>query len=152
MSGGKKYNPLKGQLAMVRAALKNVGVWRSVQKQKKESCALVNYKTCKQLPLGDSTAKAIIKLRHKWSIHIMVTGYNGIDHYMKSEVIHCKNPMYQAELAEYLDKEHKEFARREMNPDHWTDMCWLAVPNGDELNEDQLAELINKLGVWNEHI
>ena len=90
MSKRKKHNPLKGQLAMVRAALKNVGVWRSVQKQGEGECELVNYKTCKQLPLGKSTSRAIIELRHKWAMHIMVTGYNGIDHYMKSEVIHCK--------------------------------------------------------------
>lgn len=144
----KKHNPLKGKLLMVKQGLKNIGVFRSVQKQEQGSCEVINYKSGNRVDMGQSMARAIIELRHKWTIHIMALGWNGFDHYMKSETIECTNPMFQAELADYLDKEHKAFVKREMNPDHLTDLCWVAIPNGDDLNENELGELLDKLNIW----
>jgi len=144
----KKYNPLKGKLVMVNHALKSIGVFRSTQTQEDGECEVIDYKKGKRVHMGKSMAKAIVGLRHKWTIHIAAIGNNGFDDYIKSEVIECKHEMYQADLAEYLDKEHKKFIEKEMNPDHLRNVAWLAIPCGGEISESDFGELMSKMGAW----
>ena len=77
---------------------------------------------------------------------MLAIGFDGNRNYFKCEVAEPDREMYQADLAEYLDVEHKRFVEKEFNQKHLTNVAWLAVPNGIELSESELDNLITLRG------
>lgn len=148
MKRNKKYNRMKSALKMAERGLKNLGVWRSVKKETNYTAELVNYKTGGDVEVTQTIANTIINIRHKWCIHMLGIGFDGNRHYFKSEVAIPDREMYQADLSEYLDTEHKRFIDQEFNSNHLTNVAWLAVPNGVELTEEELSHLIDKREAW----
>ena len=148
----KKYNPMKGALASARVGLKNLAVWHSQKTESDYTAELVNVKTYRTIPVGESTVFAITKIRHKWQVLLLAISIdNDGRKYFKVDPVQVVNEMYQSDLAEYLDKRHKDFVSKSFNKNHLTNVAWVAVPNGfeaDKITDQQIDELITEKGAW----
>ena len=109
---------------------------------------LINYKSGQDVEINNTLANTIIKLRHKWVIHMLAIGSDGTRSYFKSAVAIPDREMYQRDLSEFLNEEHKEFVRKEFNKKHLTNVAWIAIPNGVELTEKELEFVIDAKGAW----
>lgn len=143
----KKFNPLKQMKKVASYGLRNVGVFKSLQRHQDGDCEVVNYKKAKTIDIDQSTAGAIIGVRHKWVVHIGAIGHNGFDTYLKQAVINLPYECFQSEIAGVLDKEHRAFVEREINKEHLMDIVWLALPVGEELSEQEFGEFLEGMGV-----
>ena len=148
MGRKKKYNPVKSALSLARSSLKNVGVWHSVREKGGSYAQLINYKNGKEVAITSSLANMITNIRHNWIIHMMAIGHDGTRSYFKSEVAIPDRPMLQANLSSFLDKKHREFVKTEFNSKHLTNVAWIAIPNGVELNEKEIAFVIDQKKAW----
>ena len=143
----KKFNPLKQMKKIASYGLKNLGVFKSLQKHSDGKCEAVNYRKCKSIEIGQSTAAAIVNIRHKWIVHIGAIGNNGFDSYLKQAVVTLPYECFQSEIADALDKEHRKFVDKEINKDQLKDIVWLALPTGNELSEQEFGEFLEGMGV-----
>ena len=143
----KKFNPIKQAQKVSKYALKNLGVFRSLQRHEQGTCEIVNYKHCNPITVSKSVSSAISNLRHNWVVHIGAIGFNGFDRYLKSAVADIPHEVFQREIAESLDKQHRSFVEREINKDHLQDVVWLALPVGEELTEQEFGEFLENVGV-----
>ena len=66
----KKYNPVEGAKRAARMGLKNLAVWHSQKTESDYTAELVNVKTYRTIPVGESTVFAITKIRHNWQVYI----------------------------------------------------------------------------------
>lgn len=144
----KKYNAWSNAVKLARVGLKNLGVWRSVRDNEQYSAELVNYKTGKLIKVTQSMASIIINIRHRWTIHMLAIGFDGTRNYFKCEVAQPKHEMLQADLAEYLDVEHRRFVETEFNKSHLTNVAWLAIPNGVELENEEISAFLDRVEAW----
>lgn len=147
-----KYSPIKGAIKSAKVGLKNLGVWHSERTESEYTAEVVNYKYVKDEPLGQSLAYAIMNIRHKWQILLLAIGEddNG-KKYFKVDPVQIKHEMYQSDLAEYLDKRHKDFIAKSFNKNHLTNIAWLAAPNGeqaDSITDEMLDRLITYKKAW----
>ena len=147
-----KYNPIKGAIKSAKVGLKNLGVWHSERTESEYTAEVVNYKFIKDEPLGQSLAYAIMNIRHKWQILLLAIGEddNG-KKYFKVDPVQIKHEMYQSDLAEYLDKRHKDFIAKSFNKNHLTNIAWLAVMVGeqaDSITDEMLDSLITYKKAW----
>ncbi|QAY18011.1 hypothetical protein [Pseudoalteromonas phage C7] len=149
---GKKYNPVEAAKRAARVGLKNLAVWHSHNTESDYTAELVNVKSYKTIPVGESTVFAITKIKHKWQVLLLAIGEDGSGKkYFKVDPVQIINEMYQSDLAEYLDARHKDFVAKSFNKNHLTNVAWLAVPNGfeaDKLTDRQIDELITAKGAW----
>ena len=148
----KKYNPIEGAKRAARMGLKNLAVWHSQKTESDYTAELVNVKTYRTIPVGESTVFAITKIRHKWQVLLLAIGIdNDGRKYFKVDPVQVVNEMYQSDLAEYLDKRHKGFVAKSFNKNHLTNVAWIAVPNGfeaDKITDQQIDELITEKEAW----
>lgn len=147
-----KYNPIKGAVKSAKVGLKNLGVWHSERTESEYTAEVVNYKRIKDEPLGQSLAYAIMNIRHKWQILLLAIGEDDSGKkYFKVDPVQIKHEMYQADLAEYLDKRHKDFIAKSFNKNHLTNIAWLAVMVGeqaDSITDEMLDRLITYKKAW----
>ncbi len=146
----KKYNKMKVALASARLGLKNLAVFHS-QKDAGEqfSCTCLNFKTAKKVLVGKSMALAIADIRHKWNVHLIASGIesNGKKRFEVDQVP-ITEPLLQSDLIEYLDWRHKELAESFKNRNQLTNVSWLAVPNGDEISDEQIDIILTNNEAW----
>ncbi|APC46255.1 hypothetical protein [Pseudoalteromonas phage PHS3] len=146
----KKYNKMKGALASARVGLKNLAVFHSQKDSgEKYTCLCVNFKTGEQIKVGQSMAFAISEIRHKWNIHLIASGKesNGKTRFEVDQVP-ITEPLLQSDLVEYLDWRHKEHAANFEKRNELTNVSWLAVPNGDDITNEQIDLILTKYGAW----
>lgn len=148
----KKYNKMKGALASARVGLRNLGVWHSQRTESEYTAEVVNYKTLKSEDVGRSMVFAITNIRHNWQILLLAIGEddNG-KKYFKVDPVQIKHEMFQSDLAEYLDKRHKDFIAKSFNKNHLTNVAWLAVMIGsdaDKITDKMLDDLITFKNAW----
>ena len=150
MSRGKKYNSMKGALASARAGLRNLSVFHSQKSDnEKYTCLCVNFKTTEQISVGPSMAFAIGEIRHKWNVHLIATGIDSDGkRYFKVDAVPLSEPLLQSDLVEYLDWRHKDFVEKSFNKAHLTNVAWLAVPNGDDISNEQIDAILTKYKAW----
>ena len=146
----KKYNKMKGALASARVGLKNLAVFHSQKDSgEKYTCLCVNFKTGEQIQVGQSMAFAISEIRHKWNIHLIASGKesNGKTRF-EIEQVPITEPLLQSDLVEYLDWRHKDHAANFERRNELTNVSWLAVPNGDDITNEQIDLILTKYGAW----
>lgn len=146
----KKYNKMKGGLAIARVGLKNLAVFHSQKDSgEKYTCMCVNFKTGEQIKVGQSLAFAIGKIRHKWNIHLIASGKesNGKERFEVDQAP-ITEPLLQSDLVEYLDWRHKEHADNFQKRNELTNVSWFAVPNGDDITNEQIDLILTKYGAW----
>ena len=146
----KKYNKMKGALASARVGLKSLAVFHSQKDSgEKYTCMCVNFKTGDQIQVGQSLAFAIGKIRHKWNIHLIASGKesNGKARFEVDQVP-ITEPLLQSDLVEYLDWRHKDHAANFQKRNELTNVAWLAVPNGDDITNEQIDLILTKYGAW----
>lgn len=146
----KKYNAMSGALAAARRGLKNLAVFHSKKDcDKKFTCIMVNYKTAKQVTVGQSMAFAVGEIKHKWSIHMLAIGVesNGKKRFEVEEVA-LPEPLFQHQLVDYLNEHHEALRVKFEERNKLTNLAWLAVPNGDSIDNDQIDAILTKYGAW----
>ena len=75
MKHNKKYNKMKGALAFARLGLKDLAVWHDEKSDAEYTSEIINYKRCRSIDIGLSMVNAIIKVKHKWNIHLIAIGH-----------------------------------------------------------------------------
>ncbi len=146
----KKYNKMKGALASARLGLRNLAVFHSQKDAGKQfTCICLNFKTGNNIALGKSMAFAISEIRHKWNIHLIASGVesNGKKRFEVDQVP-ITQPLLQSDLVEYLDWRHKDLAENFKKRNELTNVSWLAVPNGDEITNEQIDLILTKYKAW----
>lgn len=143
---------MKGAIKSAKVGLRNLCVWHSQRTESEYTAEVVNYKTLKSEDVGRSMVFAITKVRHKWQILLLAIGEddNG-KKYFKVDPVQIKHEMFQSDLAEYLDKRHKDFIAKSFNKNHLTNVAWLAVPNGSEadaITDEMIDKLITHKDAW----
>ena len=143
---------MKGALKSAKVGLRNLGVWHSQRTESDYTAEVINYKTLKKEDVGPSMVFAITKVRHLWQMLLLAIGEddNG-KKYFKVDPVQIKHEMYQSDLAEYLDKRHKDFIAKSFNKNHLTNVAWLAVPNGqaaDSITDEQIDKIITANEAW----
>lgn len=141
---------MKGALAAARLGLKNLAVFHSKKDTGKTfTCTMINFKTAKQVIVGQSMAFAVSEIKHKWSIHMIAIGTesNGKKRFEVEEVV-LPEPLFQHQLVDYLNDQHEalrvEFEKR----NKLTNLAWLAVPNGDSISNEQIDAILTKYEAW----
>ena len=146
----KKHNKMKGALACAKVGLKNLAVFHSQNaNHEKYTAELVNYKTARSTDVGLSMAGAITKIRHLWNIHLIAVGVesNGKSRFEVEEV-KLTEPLYQSQLVDYLNDAHDDLAEDFKQRNTLTNLCWLAVPNGDSISNEQIDAILTKYEAW----
>lgn len=146
----KKYNKMKGALACARAGLSRLAVFHSQNANtEKFTAEIINYKSGRSIDVGYSMAKSIEKIRHLWNIHLIAVGVesNGKSRFEVEEV-KIKEPLLQSQLVDYLNEAHGELAESFRERNQLTNLCWLAVPNGDSISDEQIDNIITIKGAW----
>lgn len=148
----KKYNSMKGALKSAKVGLKNLGVWHSQRTESEYTAEVINYIKLKKEDIGQSMAFAITKIRHKWQILLLAIGEDDQGKkYFKVDPVQVKHEMHQSDLADYLDKRHKDFIAKSFNKNHLTNVAWLAVPTGaeaDRITDEQIDRIITFKDAW----
>lgn len=86
---------MKGALASARVGLKNLAVWHSQKTESDYTAELVNVKSYRTIPVGESTVFAITKIRHKWQVLLLAIGIdNDGRKYFKVDPVQVVNEMY----------------------------------------------------------
>ena len=141
----KKYNPLKQAEYLKNALFKNQGLFRSLNLHK-NGHILIDFKKCKEIDMTPTKFKLIDKARNDWAIHIGVVANNGFDFYVKNGVVTEKDKTIK-QIENSLDEKIREFARKEVSKMQLHDVCWLAIPTGVEIDENEFGEIIDSFGV-----
>lgn len=150
MARKKKYNKMKGALACARAGLKNLAVWHSqISGNEKFTAEILNYKTSRSIDVGYSMAKAVSEIRHLWNIHLIAVGIerNGKSRFEVEEV-KLTEPLLQSQLVDYLNEAHNALAEEFKQRNELTNLCWLAVPNGDSISNEQIDNILTVKRAW----
>jgi len=152
MSRNKRYNPMKGALASARVGLRHLAIWHSEKTTGDYTAEVINTKSLKPEPIGQSVAFALNKIKHRWQIFLLAIGEdsNG-KKYFKVDPVQLKTEMLQSELVEYLNDRHKSFIEKSFNKSHLTNVAWVAQPNGWELDnftDDDLSRIIDIKDAW----
>lgn len=150
MARKKKYNKMKGALACARAGLKNLAVFHSqTDDNEKYTAHMLNFKTGRCIDVGYSMAKAVSEIRHLWSIHLIAVGVekNGKSRFEVEEV-KLTEPLLQSQLVDYLNEAHNALAEEFKQRNELTNLCWLAVPNGDSISNEQIDNILTVKRAW----
>lgn len=144
----KQYNKVKGALYYARAGLKDLGVWSDV-KNLDYKCEVVNYKTGKSLTPSDVMKTSIANVRYFWNIQLVVVGCesNGKQR-IEIASLQSEREYYHDELIPKLKSEHEKLAADFAQKNKVTNLCWLAVPNGVDVNEECIWSLIESRNSW----
>ena len=110
---------------------------------------MVNYKTTNKVTVGQSMAFAVGEIKHKWSIHMLAIGVesNGKKRFEVEEVA-LPEPLFQHQLVDYLNEHHEALKVKFEERNKLTNLAWLAVPNGDSIDNDQIDAILTKYGAW----
>jgi hypothetical protein len=149
MKRNKKYNKMKGALAFARLGLKDLAVWHDEKSDAEYTSEIINYKRCRSIDIGLSMINAIIKVKHKWNIHLIAIGHesNGKRRFEVQEHA-ISEPLLQSQLVDYLNAVHAEFAEKFATRNTLTNVAWLAVPNGDTITTEQVEAVISYKDAW----
>lgn len=150
MARKKKYNKMKGALACARAGLKNLAVFHSQNaSNEKYTAELINYKTARSIDVGYSMAKAVTEIRHKWTVHLIAVGFesNGKERFEVDDKP-ITEELYHWQLVDYLNSEHEILANEFKARNNLVNLCWLAVPNGDILDLEQIDNILTVRRAW----
>lgn len=146
----KRQNKMAVALASAKIGLKNLSVFHSQKDSgEKFTCNVVNFKTSRKVKVTKSMAFAIGEIKHEWNIHLIASGKesNGKLRFEVEEVP-LSEPLLQSDLIDYLDWRHKEMAVKFKERNELTNVSWLAVMNGDSINDDQIDAILTKYGAW----
>jgi hypothetical protein len=146
----KKHNKMRDALASARIGLKNLAVFHSQSELNDGfTCIVVNYKTAKQVTVGQSMAYVISEVRHKWAIHMIAVGVesNGKSRFEVEEMV-LPVPLLQSQLVDYLNEHHQALADEFAKRNKLTNLAWLAVPNGDSISNEQIDKILTKYKAW----
>lgn len=150
MARKKKYNKMKGALACARAGLKNLAVFHSqIDENEKYTAHMLNFKTGRCIDVGYSMAQAVSKIRHLWNIHLIAVGVesNGKSRFEVEEV-KLTESLLQSQLVDYLNEAHEALAESFRERNTLTNLCWLAVPNGDSISNEQIDNILTVRRAW----
>ena len=143
----KKCNHMKNYLAMARRELKNVMVY--FDQSNGSVCRLLDVKRGEFVGHSESTDKFLRLYRHKWNTTFMVAhrAPQSLRHDISESGMSLVNEeMRQCDIADHLNDHHQELYKS-VNPDHISNVMWLASPLGQEIPEgQQLHNLIDKIG------
>lgn len=146
----KRYNKMDGALASARVGLRGLAIFHSEHDNNEDYAAhVVNYKTASKHRVGESMAFALNSVRHLWNVHLLAIGResNGKNR-LEIDYAKIKQPLLQSDLVEYLNERHNEFAEQFKQRNTLTNLAWLAVPNGDDVEPEQIDNILTKFGAW----
>jgi len=142
----KKHSLQKRLNRLARVALKHQGV---IFVGGMGACNMVDLRHNKIYAPSINVAKSIEEVRAKWSVFCAVfcRGQDDED-YMKSVSIHIREARKQSELLESLNDIHQDLLTG-CNSQHVINVGWIAMPNGEELTEEQAGAIFGDAGAWN---
>lgn len=146
----KRYNKMDAALASARLGLKDLAVFHSEHENSdKYTAHMVNYKTTSKQKVSQSMAFALNNIRHKWNVHLLAIGVesNGKSRF-EIDYVKIKEPLLQSDLVDYLNDRHDEFAEQFKKRNTLTNLAWLAVPNGNDVEPEQIDSILTKFGAW----
>ncbi|MAE22050.1 MAG: hypothetical protein CMK92_06420 [Pseudomonas sp.] len=143
----KKYNKFKSAGITAKAGLKNLAVVCKTLGND-NGWFYINTKTGNTISRGKSLDFAVGKLRHKWSIITAVTATEskGTECVIMDEV-KFEHELYNHEVTSYVQDNLKKLYRKAKGK-IVNNTLWIAIPNGDQLEDDQINFLLDKIGAW----
>lgn len=139
----KKFNPLKQAERLAQHELKNTAVG-CVPGQ--GPCQLISLASKTPIPMTLAKYDLISKIRHRWTVFIAVIGKDDFGKfYMKSEEIEVKDPQFQKDMVDTLNKYHQELIKQ-FNDKHLLSVGWIATPYRYQWNEKEAFEILKELG------
>ena len=57
-------------------------------------------------------------------------------------------PLLQSQLVDYLNEAHEALAEEFKQRNELTNLCWLAVPNGDSISNEQIDNILTVKRAW----
>lgn len=141
----KRYNPLKQAVHLKSALFKNQGLFRSLNLHK-EGHILIDFRKRKEIDMTPTKFKLMDRARNDWVIHIGVVANNGFNFYVKNGIVREKDKTI-SQIENSLDEKIRNFAKKEVSKMQLHDVCWLAIPTGVELDEQEFGEIIDGFGV-----
>lgn len=148
MSKRKKNNPHKRYRSIATALLRQNHVAIVYVSGNGGYSNMVNRKTAQAIRVTPELSDAAIKLSYRWSIFIAALCRDEFGReYMRGEQISIDQPLLQAELADYLDEQHRSLASS-CNQKHLVGVGWAADPFGGDWEESQASKLFDRFGGW----
>lgn len=131
---------------MARLAVKDlVGVFVA---GKNESVKVWNTKKKRQEVISQTLANALIDVPYKWLQHCVITGKRQDGQlYSKLEVLEAPHPVKQSQISLACNEQHQNMLK-EFNHMHLLTVAWIASPNGVELDNDELNEILTHFGAY----
>jgi len=156
---GKKYNRMDKAKMTARVGLRNLAVWNDHRDNSDESyqCTMVNFKSAKKVSIGVNMARIVERIRFKWKIYLVVTGIDidgdyAVDHEVISPSVNGQPvELLHSDLTGFINERHGEFANEFLSSDEikeLSNIIMIASPNGDDISDMQIFNLVNDLGAW----
>jgi hypothetical protein len=145
MAVRKKYNPQKHLQNSANLLLKNKAISYITGQP---HCLFVDTKKAKLLDVSSTHVYLLSKIRHSWTVYISAFGFDEKKQpYTKSKEVYVSTPCFQADLVDYLNKEHAILCRS-FNSNHFSGAGWLATPYHCNWEEKNAFNLFNMLGAF----
>jgi len=143
----KAYNKLKQLSRAADYFVKDVIV---AYTDNLKGCVLLHKKHKRLIPPDSREGKvavASLARPHRWSCLIVALGLDGKTEYFKSELIETTERYFHDDLGPVLEEHHLKLTK-EMNPNHFCGLAWLASPTGGDIDEAEVAEILTNLEAW----
>ena len=97
---------------------------------------------------GNSINLALEKIRYKWVVYLGAMGRTELGKaYIKFEEVHVPHEVFKHEISETVGIIHEKLSDT-IPAKQLSNVGWIATPSGYELDENELAELFDLLGCW----
>ena len=118
-------------------------------KSSNQPIKLINMKG-DELPVTKTMSDAITVFPYKWFMYLVVGCFNSKgEKELKIDSAPMKEPYFQSELVEYLNKRHQKFiAGLKSKNVTMVFAGWVAKPSGREFSVEELYTIFNKFEAW----
>ncbi len=102
----------------------------------------------KVVPITVQVAKALHEGRFPWVVHAtLACRQQGGDQYAPVAYLPAPSPVTQAQIADSCSEKHLEMMKT-INKNHLLTAAWVASPEGVELSEKAVYEIIETFGAF----
>lgn len=140
----KKYNPRAKAFTLARVfAQKFVIAWAGTIEAQ-----IMRRRNFEKETLTMREVNALNQVPHKWQVHVLCTlrDHCGRD-YIQSQELIFNNEYYCADISDLVNEKMHEFVKT-CNQNHMVNVGWVATPCMNELSDEDLAKIMDKLGAW----
>ena len=99
--------------------------------------------------LPEDLFNAITDVPYRWSIHLVIAGKQcDTKKFTKGSIIQTTVRYYAADLIEVVNKEFNKLENN-FNKMYYHRKGYVAVPRIEDLSEEQVEIILDRIGIWN---